>query len=58
MRELTILFCDLRGFTTLTERLDPAVLTSGQRVLAVATDAVLEYEGTVDKYLGDAIMAL
>ncbi|MEO8741314.1 MAG: adenylate/guanylate cyclase domain-containing protein [Casimicrobiaceae bacterium] len=59
MRELTILFCDLRGFTTLTERLDPAVLTRlANEFFAVATDAVLEYGGTIDKYLGDAIMAL
>ena len=59
MRELTILFCDLRGFTTLTERLDPTLLTRlANEFFAVATDAVLEYDGTVDKYLGDAIMAL
>jgi adenylate cyclase len=58
LRELTVLFCDLRGFTTLSERLDPATLTRVVNAfLQVATDAVLEHGGTVDKYVGDAIMA-
>ena len=58
LRELTILFCDLRGFTALSERLDPERLTRVVNAfLQAATDAVLEYGGTVDKYVGDAIMA-
>jgi len=48
----------LRGFTALSERLDPMVLTRVvNRFFAVATEAILEYGGTVDKYIGDAIMA-
>jgi adenylate cyclase len=57
-RELTILFCDLRGFTSLSERLDPAVLTRMvNEFFAMATEAIQEQGGTIDKYIGDAIMA-
>jgi adenylate cyclase len=57
-RELTILFCDLRGFTALSEHLDPTVLTRVlNQFLSAATEAILERGGTVDKYVGDAIMA-
>jgi adenylate cyclase len=58
LRELTILFCDLRGFTALSERLDPAALTRVVNgFLQAATDAILAHGGTVDKYVGDAVMA-
>ena len=58
LRELTVLFCDLRGFTTLSERLDPATLTRAVNTfLQAATDAILAHGGTVDKYVGDAVMA-
>ena len=58
LRELTILFCDLRGFTALSERLDPATLTRVVNgFLQTATDAILAHGGTVDKYVGDAVMA-
>jgi len=57
-RELTILFCDLRGFTTLSEALPPPSLTQViNGFLTLASDAVLAEGGTVDKYVGDAIMA-
>ena len=57
-RELTVLFSDLRGFTSMSERLDPAVLTRMiNAFLSAATEAVLEHGGTVDKYIGDCIMA-
>lgn len=58
LRELSILFCDLQGFTALSERLGPADLTRVvNQFLGAATDAVLDYGGTVDKYVGDCIMA-
>ena len=58
LRELTILFCDLRGFTALSERLDAAALTRVVNgFLQAATDAILAHGGTVDKYVGDAVMA-
>jgi len=58
LRELTVLFCDLRGFTALSEELDPTTLARVINVfLHEATEAILEYGGTIDKYVGDAIMA-
>jgi adenylate cyclase len=59
-RQLTLLFCDIRGFTTLSERLkdDPERLTTLlNRVLTRLSEAVLQAGGTIDKYIGDCIMA-
>lgn len=57
-RELTVLFSDLRDFTGLSEGLDAAELTSFMNdYLTPMTDAVLETHGTVDKYIGDAMVA-
>ncbi|AGX88061.1 adenylate cyclase [Candidatus Symbiobacter mobilis CR] len=56
--ELTVMFCDMRGFTTLAERLDPLAL---QRFLngifTELTNLIGANRGTVDKYMGDCIMA-
>ncbi|UCH74600.1 MAG: adenylate/guanylate cyclase domain-containing protein, partial [Rhodospirillales bacterium] len=57
-RELTILFCDLRGFTTISESYDAEGLTSlVNQVLTPITEITLRHGGTVDKYMGDAMMA-
>jgi adenylate cyclase len=57
-RTLTLMFCDIRAFTTLSEGLSAAELTSFlNEYLTPMTDAVLQEMGTVDKYMGDAIMA-
>ncbi|MFB9223286.1 CHASE2 domain-containing protein [Paracoccus cavernae] len=57
-RELTVLFSDIRGFTTLSETLDPTTLTALLNgLLTPMTDVLLEQEATIDKYIGDAIMA-
>lgn len=57
-REMTLLFCDVRGFTSLSERLTPLELTRLlNRMLTPLTDIVLENKGTIDKYMGDCIMA-
>lgn len=59
-RELSVLFCDVRGFTSLSERLkdDPARLTSLiNRLLDALSEQVLEARGTIDKYMGDCVMA-
>ena len=59
-RTLTILFCDVRGFTTIAERLkdDPQRLTTLiNRLLNPLSAVILTAGGTIDKYIGDAIMA-
>ena len=59
-RTLTILFCDVRGFTTISEQMkdDPEGLTRlVNRLLNPLSDAILTHGGTIDKYIGDAIMA-
>jgi adenylate cyclase len=57
-RELTIFFSDLEGFTTISEGLSPEDLTGMLNdYLSAMTDIIHYYEGTVDKYEGDAIIA-
>ncbi len=59
-REMTIMFSDVRGFTTISEsyKHDPQGLTSlMNRFLTPLTNAILDRKGTIDKYMGDAIMA-
>jgi adenylate cyclase len=57
-RQLTMLFTDLEGFTEFSEQHDPKQVTIiMNRYLTAMTDVVLEHAGTLDKYIGDAIMA-
>jgi adenylate cyclase len=57
-RELTIMFSDLRNFSGLSEGLDAQELTQFMNAfLTPMTDAILDHEGTIDKYVGDAIVA-
>jgi adenylate cyclase len=59
-REMTIMFSDVRGFTTISETFknDPQGLTAlMNRFLTPLTNAILDRKGTIDKYMGDAIMA-
>lgn len=57
-RELTVLFSDVRGFTTLSEALNPKELSELMNsFLTPMTRIIHEQRGTIDKYMGDAIMA-
>lgn len=57
-RELTVLFSDVRGFTTISEGLDPHELTTlMNEMLTPMTHVIHDHRGTIDKYMGDAIMA-
>ncbi len=57
-REMTVLFADIRGFTTLSEKLSPAELrTLLNRYFTHMTEIIFDHQGTIDKYVGDMIMA-
>ena len=59
-KELTFLFCDIRGFTPLSEKYksNPADLTRViNKFLTPMTDIIMKNNGTIDKYMGDCIMA-
>jgi adenylate cyclase len=58
-RRCTFLFTDVRGFTSLSERLEPEEVTEiMNKALTIQANAVKEYGGMVDKYIGDAMMAI
>ncbi|OHV72748.1 adenylate/guanylate cyclase domain-containing protein [Ensifer sp. LCM 4579] len=56
--EVTVMFADLPGFTELTERLGPDVEPHLTRFLTIAVAAIHAEGGTVDKFIGDAVMAI
>jgi PAS domain S-box-containing protein len=56
---VTVMFADLSGFTAYSEKLNPEVVFKVLNAyLSLAADAVLEEEGTLDKFMGDAVLAL
>lgn len=58
MREMTLMFSDIRGFTTISEQFDAHGLTTFiNKYLTPMTQIVLDHKGTIDKYMGDCIMA-
>lgn len=57
-RELSILFSDIRGFTTISEQLSPQqLMTQLNEYLEEMSEAIMQNRGLVDKYIGDAVMA-
>src|SRR6185503_3776626 len=57
-REMTILFCDMDGFTSFSEGMTPSgLVTVLNRYLSVISDPVRRNDGIIDKYIGDAVMA-
>ncbi|MFH1671775.1 MAG: adenylate/guanylate cyclase domain-containing protein [Candidatus Portnoybacteria bacterium] len=57
-KELSILFSDIRGFTTISEKMSPEKLVKLlNQYLTLMTDVIMDSGGVVDKYIGDAIMA-
>lgn len=57
-REISVLFSDIRGFTTFSEKMTPEELTKLLNAyLSAMTPVILEEKGTIDKFIGDAIMA-
>lgn len=58
-RDLSILFCDIAGFTKMSEGMEPeALVTVLNRYFTVMTDIIEEHGGFVDKYIGDAVLAV
>ena len=57
-RELTVMFCDMRGFTQLSESMEPTQLQALlNTVFSRLTDVIRAHHGTIDKYMGDCVMA-
>lgn len=57
-KEITVFFSDVRGFTTISEALGPEELVHLlNEYLSEMTELIIDYRGTIDKYMGDAIMA-
>ena len=58
MRNIAVLFVDIRGFTPMSENLDPpTVVEIINRYLTLTTECIMRYQGTLDKFVGDCTMA-
>lgn len=59
-RDVAVIFADLRNFTSITERTEPRILIENilNRYYTIVTDVLYAHDGTVDKFLGDGIIAV
>jgi adenylate cyclase len=57
IQELTVMFIDVAGFTGLSERMGDRVVPLLSRYLDVASEVIVAHDGTIDKFIGDAVMA-
>ena len=58
-KQVTVIFSDLSGYTVLSEKLDPEEVQSiMSRIFGEAAQILAKYEGYIDKFMGDAVMAL
>src|SRR5581483_11910645 len=58
IRRLSIMFCDMQDFTAISEHMPPMDLTRlVSRFLTPMTEIILAHQGTIDKYIGDCVMA-
>lgn len=57
MKQVSVLFCDVAGFTGLSERLGPEIIPLMERYFSATADAVSRHHGTIDKFIGDGVMA-
>lgn len=56
--DITVLFLDIRGFTAFSEKKSPAIVVNRlNELLEIVTHVIINHDGTVDKYIGDAVMA-
>jgi adenylate cyclase len=56
---VTLLFSDIRGFTTISENMEPdRIVSMLNRYFSLWSDVIFKYDGTIDKFVGDAVMAL
>lgn len=57
--DVTVLFLDIRGFTAFSEKKSPAIVVARlNELLDLVTHIIIKHDGTVDKYIGDAVMAI
>ncbi|MBZ0220793.1 MAG: HAMP domain-containing protein [Candidatus Methylomirabilis sp.] len=58
-REVTVFFADIRGFTSMSRKMEPEeIVELLNRYFTVVTDMVFRFEGTIDKFIGDAVMSV
>ena len=57
MKQISVLFCDVTGFTGLSEKLGPKIIQLMEPFFIAASESIARHDGTIDKFMGDAVMA-